>query len=258
MNSHPTSHVACRPSGRGLRRLLTAFAAFLTSLPLFLLAAPAAQAAAGAFSVPAGVKVTFNGGVVDACNLLRWGYQLNGGPLQQMGAKTDGTCTTLPQPDLSIGPFTAPQTLRLYLTDDTCGGITYFSDGTPVAHVIISSSNPYSVRFADGGGLCERATIPVTSFSGANWGVTVTDPSSPSEQLGSLKGQVTSLGLPAGIQNALVSKLGAAQVDTGATQCGDLTAFINQVNAQTGKTLTADQAAILTQNAQLIRTQLGC
>jgi hypothetical protein len=47
-------------------------------------------------------------------------------------------------------------------------------------------------------------------------------------------------------------------VDTGATQCGDLTAFINQVNAQTGKTLTADQAAILTQNAQLIRTQLGC
>uniref|UniRef100_UPI0037C732B5 FIMAH domain-containing protein n=1 Tax=Paenibacillus vietnamensis TaxID=2590547 RepID=UPI0037C732B5 len=61
-----------------------------------------------------------------------------------------------------------------------------------------------------------------------------------------------------GIQHALVSKLNqakdsASQRNTNAMQ-GQLDAFINQVNAQSGKALTEQQARVLTELANLLRS----
>jgi hypothetical protein len=56
------------------------------------------------------------------------------------------------------------------MTDNHCS-VTYYSDGTPVDHVIVSGSNPYSLRFADAGGFCEKATTTVNNFTGFNFHV---------------------------------------------------------------------------------------
>jgi hypothetical protein len=79
----------------------------------------------------------------------------------------------MPAPNVSIGPFATPMTLRIFLRDNTCQ-FTYYSDGTPVDHVIISGSNPYLIRFADAGGFCERKLIPLTTFALYNFKVTLT------------------------------------------------------------------------------------
>src|SRR5207245_2313985 len=102
-----------------------------------------------------------------ACNSLTWGYQLNGGANQNQFTFPGG-CGSAPGPNVTIGPFTTPQTLRVFLSDNTCGAI-YYSDGLPVDHVIVSGSNPYSLRWADAGGFCERKTTTANNFSGCNF-----------------------------------------------------------------------------------------
>src|SRR5260370_12952087 len=56
------------------------------------------------------------------------------------------------------------------MTDNHCV-FTYFSDCTPVDHVIVSGSNPYSLRFADSGGFCENKTNTLNTFNGFNFHV---------------------------------------------------------------------------------------
>lgn len=86
---------------------------------------------------------------------------------------------------------------------------------------------------------------------------------SSSMLLGSLIAFVERLNLSTGIANSLEAKLRAAldAIDTGGdTQagCGLLQAFINEVNAQEGVTLTTEQAARMRNTAQEVRTRLGC
>src|SRR6266404_3458135 len=73
---------------------------------------------------------------------------------------------------------------------------------------------------------------------------------------------VQSLGLPSGTANSLIVKLQAAAsaLDRGNIQaaCGSLGAFLNEVNAQEGKKLTAAQADLLKAEATRIRAVLGC
>src|SRR6266568_7605673 len=73
---------------------------------------------------------------------------------------------------------------------------------------------------------------------------------------------VQSLGLPSGTANSLIVKLQAAAgaLDRGNIQaaCGSLGAFLNEVNAQTGKHLTTAQADLLSVEATRIRAVLGC
>jgi probable HAF family extracellular repeat protein len=68
--------------------------------------------------------------------------------------------------------------------------------------------------------------------------------------------QVTSLGLPFGTQTSLLSKLNdaiaAIQIGDFSTAIGDLGAFINEVNAQTGKKISASSAAALIAAANAI------
>jgi hypothetical protein len=61
-------------------------------------------------------------------------------------------------------------TLRVFMTDNHCV-FTYYSDGTPIDHVIVSGSNPYSLRFADSGGFCENKTNTLNTFNGFNFHV---------------------------------------------------------------------------------------
>jgi len=71
-----------------------------------------------------------------------------------------------------------------------------------------------------------------------------------------LEGQVISLGLPHGTQASLISKLqgavAAIQISDFATAIGDLHALIHEVNALTGKKITASGAAALIAAANTI------
>ena len=64
------------------------------------------------------------------------------------------------------------------MRDNTCG-ITYYSDGTPVDHVIVTGSNPYTLNFADASGFCERAHATTNTFSGYNFQVQLQINSAP-------------------------------------------------------------------------------
>jgi hypothetical protein len=126
----------------------------------------------GGFVVPPGSTASFTNITFGACNSLTWGFQLNGGP--NMAQFTfGGGCGSATARSMTIGPFATPTTLRVFLTDNHCG-FTYYSDGTPVDHVIVSGSDPFSLRFADSGGFCERTTTTTNTFLGCNFCVTLT------------------------------------------------------------------------------------
>ena len=99
------------------------------------------------------------------------------------------------------------------------------------------------------------ADIDISSF-------TFNVPTSTEDQINDLIELIESFGLPRGPENSLITKLddalaAVASGDT-ATACSSLTAFINESSAQSGKKLTADQAAQLITAAQEIKSDLGC
>ena len=87
-------------------------------------------------------------------------------------------------------------------------------------------------------------------------------PSSTEDDINDLIALVESFGLPRGPENSLITKLdhalAAVEASDTATVCSDLTAFINECQAQSGKKLTADQANQLITAANQIKTDLGC
>ena len=120
----------------------------------------------GGFAIPAGSTASFTNVHYSACNSLSWGYQLTGG--SNHGAGTfGGGCGAGTGSNSTIGPFATDVTFRVFLTDNHCH-FTYYSDGTPVDHVIVGGSNPFTLRLADSGVLCEQKTTPVTTFGGCN------------------------------------------------------------------------------------------
>ncbi len=124
------------------------------------------------FVVPIGSTASFTNVAFGACNSLTWGYQLNGGGNQNQFTFPGG-CGSGTGPNVTIGPFATAQTLRVYLTDNHCG-ITYYSDGTPIDHVIVSGTNPYLLRWSDAGGFCERKNTTTNNFSGCNFCINLT------------------------------------------------------------------------------------
>ena len=81
-------------------------------------------------------------------------------------------------------------------------------------------------------------------------------------QVSDLISLVNSFGLPADIQAGFDTQLQAVQTDltnnNPAQACSDLTAFINHVQAQSGKHLTVSQANQLLTAAKQIQAVLGC
>jgi hypothetical protein len=165
-------------------RHLSSVATLAVSISLLALSAPVGDALAanhpatagqalavggpaGGFDVPAGQTASFTNVHYSACNNLSWGYQLSGGSNQGVGS-FGGGCHTGTGANATIGPFATDMTLRVFLTDNHCH-FTYYSDGTPVDHVIVEGSNPFQLRFADSGGFCENTTTPVTAFGGCNF-----------------------------------------------------------------------------------------
>src|SRR5260370_413401 len=116
-----------------------------------------------------GSTASFTNVEFGACNSLTWGYQLNAGPNQNQFTFAGG-CVTGTGPNVTIGPFATRMTLRVFMTDNHCV-FTYYSEGTPVDHVIVWGSNPCSLRFADSGGFCENKTNTLNTFSGFNFHV---------------------------------------------------------------------------------------
>jgi hypothetical protein len=104
------------------------------------------------------------------------------------------------------------------------------------------------------------ATVTTITVSGPSGGFAVGE-----FGVASAAGQLVSLGQAVqgvGPGNSLSAKIAAAHADltsgdlTGA--CNTLTAFVNEVNAQSGKSIPAGQAAQLIAEAQGIQAELGC
>jgi hypothetical protein len=85
---------------------------------------------------------------------------------------------------------------------------------------------------------------------------------SPALMISNLLDLVHSFNLHQGIENSLMVKLEHAEdsINAGDVRgaCNKLKAFINEVNAQTGKKLTLDQANQLIADAIQIKAALGC
>jgi len=126
----------------------------------------------------------------------------------------------------------------------------YPSDGAyPYPGLILLGNTLYGT--ASRGGSGDNGTVFSLSL-----------PLPPAEQINGLIALVQGLGLPSGTANSLVVKLqsAASALDRGNVEaaCGNLAAFLNEVNAQTGQKLTAAQASLLIAEATRIRAVLGC
>ena len=137
---------------------------------------------------------------------------------------------------------------------DIGGGNLYRVNNTPVNETL----NDISV--CNGVGRIVYAA-PAADFDVFSFTFQVPN-STAANQLNDLIELVESFDLPAGTESSLVDKLqealAAINVSDTATACGSLTAFINEVQAQSGKKLTADQASQMINSANQIKAGLGC
>lgn len=87
-------------------------------------------------------------------------------------------------------------------------------------------------------------------------------PASPADQINALIALVRSFSLPSALESSLIGKLqdalAAFNASDTATACTSLTSFIKQVQTQSGKKITTDQARQLISSANQIKTNLGC
>jgi hypothetical protein len=117
--------------------------------------------------------------------------------------------------------------------------------GQTTQTIVVTASGSYSVTVTDANG-CLATSAPTT--------VTVL---TPSQMTSNLITTVTTFNFQQGstlLQNAI------GQINSGSTgtACNQLSAFINQVNAQSGKTLTPAQVSQLLQAVNDIKASLGC
>ena len=138
--------------------------------------------------IPAGQVVTFEDASFDACNELRWGYQLNLGANVLLGHQDNqcgggggghedgiGTNSVDAGDDITIGPFPTAVLVRVFLIDVTCDD-TFYSDQN---HAVVTGTGPWQVDIADAGGSCEappsipRLPVPLPPAGHGNLTVTV-------------------------------------------------------------------------------------
>ena len=134
-------------------------------------------------------------------------------------------------------------------------------EGSGIA--IDSAGNAYGTGHTSSPDFPTTAGAFQTSFGGGfEDAFVVKIGSSPAEQLTDVGTLIQGFGLPHGMANSLLAKVGAAQASlavgdtTGA--CDALQALINEAQAQSGQHLTAAQATAIIVAAQAIRTALGC
>lgn len=142
------------------RRLVSIFAAIglVTGLIAALGSAGVAQATGGpgtAFPMPAGSVAYFSGAQINggAVNSLSWGYQV-GVDSPVIKGNNGGGSTQVDTPNFQVGPFASDTSIRVFLTDNSCGSATYYSDLTPYDHVTITGTTAYHMDFLDANGGC--------------------------------------------------------------------------------------------------------
>ena len=148
----------------------------------------------------------------------------------------------------ATSPAGAMVSYTLPAATDNCAGVSVAS-APPSGSTFAIGTTTVTVTATDAAHNTTSKTFTVTVIGAAG-------------QTASLSGLVSSLGLQAGITNSLLVKLAAAlaAINTGntATACSTLTAFINEVNAQSGKKITTAEAAQLIAAAIQIQAVLGC
>ena len=100
--------------------------------------------------IPKGHTATLTNARFAAFNALTYGYQLDFGANVDVGSQEEGG-ENQKTPDVTVGPFSTAELIRVFLTDDTCG-FTFYSDGN---HAEVTGSNPFNVEINDGGAGCE-------------------------------------------------------------------------------------------------------
>jgi YVTN family beta-propeller protein len=135
-------------------------------------------------------------------------------------------------------------------------GIAVNPDGASVYVANRDSSNLSQYDVGAGGALTPKGTATVGTGLGPS-GIAVRPTT-----IADLIASVEALDLPHGIENSLLKKLTGAQkkLDAGHLHgaCGKLGAFVNQVRAQSGKKIDADDADELIAEATAVRESLGC
>ncbi len=165
-------------------------------------------------------------------------------------------------PDCTPPVLTVPGTITVNATSPAGAAVSYTvtaTDNVDPSPVVVCAP-PSGSTFPIG---ATTVTCTATDASGnsatASFVVIVTGASS---QLGDLVSLVNGLGLQPGIATSLTAKLqtalAAANAGDLARACNLLDAFINEVQAQSGKKLTAAEAAQLIAEATRIKAVLGC
>jgi hypothetical protein len=184
-------------------RYKVAGAAFVALLVTLMLAT-GASANPPAIVIPAGdiatlSNATFGDNVIDPgncpANRLKYGYELGAGP----NVELDTGVGCEPAAGATIGPFSTPTQLRVYLDDYTCPNESnpyfFYSDGS---HALVTSTGPLTwvVSIMDSNSGCVDGPS-VTRVPGApgtgNFNVTVTlTPATPAGLCATLKALVAS------------------------------------------------------------------
>jgi hypothetical protein len=111
------------------------------------------------------------------------------------------------------------------------------------------------------GSIDERQVEACVGRGGWSLDITV-QAADPEQAIADLRDLLASFGIQPGTANALDGKLedalAALAADDTAGACDSLRAFLNQVEAQSGKKLTTDQADQLADPANEIRALLDC
>lgn len=160
--------------------------------------------------------------------------------------------------------LTLPQTIITDATSPAGAVVTYQVSATdpdnPPDQLSIQCAPPSGSTFPIGTTTVNcTASDPAGNTTTGSFQVVV---KGAAEQISDLIPLVTSFHLSMGLQTSLNAKLMAALSAVNAgnmpAACGSLTAFINQVDAQSGKGLTPSQATQLRMAAQQIQAVLAC
>jgi hypothetical protein len=169
-------------------------------------------------------------------------------------ANRDVTPPTLSMPGTMTVNATSPQGATVNYT------VTASDPDNAAADLTISCTPPSGSTFASGATTVNcQAADPAHNATTGSFAINV---NGAGAQTTALTATVGSFNLPKGTQTSLDAKLKSIQqalnANDTATACSSLTAFMNQVKAQSGKALTASQAAALLDAARQIQAVVGC
>lgn len=161
--------------------------------------------------------------------------------------------------------ITVPGTITVHAPDASGIAVTFAATATDNSGIAVSSVDcaPASGSLFPAGSTLVTCTAADAfgNTASASFTVVVINDAAVGA-INALSAQVTALNLHAGTSSSLLSKLDATLAAISASDlngaCGSLGAFINAVEAQSGKKIMATDAPALIDAANLIRTQLGC